>query len=386
LSNTEVIRNAPIPVLLPLKEYELVPGEPDAIFKNLCDFALRHHFPTTEEEFKNLLCEGRLCVIFDGVDEIRMVQGVAPRDMESVLGQLDLQAFGKSTWIATARTGIFAAVLPRLRQTYRLACLLNWKPGQWRSYVFKCQQLTNVFLDDQKRDDFLMAVEKTPRLLELTATPLLARMLVESWKFVLERTAEVSLISLFGYYTDFILTARAESHPDMLIELADRRRCLECAAEHFFKIGRQSCSPNELVDWSAPELFKVTLPQLDNFVRIELQTYSLLVCDLASDTLSVILGFSHRSFYEYYLARAVVRQVDEHGWEAASLLGERRIDAGEAGFVGARLAESGNRTLARTLYQLLRTDTADLPADLRRNLVHVALAEARAEAHRHDNA
>ncbi len=364
-----------IPVLMPLKGHRLPRSDPDAILKKLRGFLLEHGLPVHREgAFERLLQAGRLCVIFDGVDEMPLVQTEDdPRRIAEVLDRLDLRRYGNCPWIAMSRTGLFAAALPQLlhERTYRLAYLLSWGKHQWRTYVYGCSAKFRIFETDEARESFLAAVERMHQLTELTATPLLARMLVESWRTIVRHPEEVNLIRLYGHYADYVLSSKEES--SALSALEGRRQCLESAAAHFFKSGQPWCTREQLMEIADAYVLKIDRRDLVTFVLMELQNYSLLVCDPVTG----ILSFSHKSFHEYFLAGAILREVQAKGWRHDGLLCTERLDSGEAEFIGALLAEEEHKSELLALHDLLHQDSSFFPSTQRRNLAHIAVAEAR---------
>jgi len=371
----------PIPVLFPLRRYRLVRHNPKAILGAIYDFLVSNSFPVfTVEDLSELLKEGRLVIILDGIDEIPLVQTVA--DPLDLLEHLDLSRFGPCPWLATSRKGIFARVLSdpdRFEQAgVRVAQLLAWDDHQWRAFVEACDRDLGLFAGGeggdpavfahQRREAFLQSVAGRPQLQQLTVTPLYARMLVEARGELLRRE-DLNVVQLYAAYVDVVLAGRGDVA--MLADMEMRRQCLESLAVHFFRTDRASCSPDDLVEVADGYVRDAGRRELLSFVQTELQTYSLLNCDALG-----FFSFSHKSFYEYFLARAVVRFVRAEGWTTSGSLLEKRLGAGECRFIADLLAEPGNESVRADLLRLL-AEAGTGTGELRRNLVAIELGGGR---------
>jgi hypothetical protein len=364
-----------IPIVFPLKGYSFPRGSHDIIVRRLRGFALEHGLPVGDDQsFRRHLQGGRFCVIFEALDEMPLVASQDdPLHILQLLDQLDMRKSGDCPWLATSRTGLFTTVLPELRRErpYRLAVLARWTPSQWRTYVHKCYEL-GLLGSDEERDRFLSAIESSPSLNQLTNTPLMARMMVESWRDIVAAAHDFNRIRLYDCYTDYVLNARQDV--SALAQLNNRRQCLESAAAFLFRTRRSYLSRQDLVEIALEYLGDVARRDLTSFVARELQTFSLLVCDARTN----VLGFSHRSFYEYFLAVAVAREARVHGWGADRLLAAARLDDGEADFLGQWLAESDQSDLRESLSRELHDPASASPPDVRRNLIAIAAATLRA--------
>lgn len=359
----------PIPVVFPLKLHRS-----NDILNDLYRFLRENGLPVKDrDELLRLLLARCLIVIFDAIDEIPLVQTVDPSLIGEVLRRLDLRRFGQIPWIATSRTGLFATALATLQEdrAFRVAHLQEWDAAQWRRYVQLCDQDYRIFRSKDARDSFLLTVDRSPKLRVLTATPLFARMLVESWPTIRQKPNDVNRIQLYRYYTDYVLAARQQE--SVLPDPELRRQCLESVAAHFFKFNITSCVSDEILTIADTYVRDIGRQELANFVRIELQTYSLLACDPATTA----LGFSHKSFYEYFLALALLRALRQKRFTPTNALFQLYLDHGEAAFLSEFLSRQEDAILRHDLEQLLHQDTTLYTPAFRRNLVLLAVSLAR---------
>jgi uncharacterized protein YjbI with pentapeptide repeats len=375
-----------IPLRFPLRDFTLDINQPRAILTALHKYASAHGFGShSDQEFEQLVMSGRFLFILDGIDEYPfLLNYTATEPAEGpmrVLEALNLSHFGACPWIATSRSGTFLQVPANRLSKYRVARLLDWRyEDQWPSYVQDCHEKLKCFetrVDngphtlnaEEQREQFLQSVDQRENLRRLTNTPLFARMLVESWRRIVEtsRSLIADDLDLYREYTDNVLSERQLGglHPDLEM----RKRCLESLALYLSATNQSYCSIEDLKKAAGQDNQEAGVFKIAGFVE-QLKTYSLLKCDAANS-----LYFSHTSFFEYFLALALLRQIRQAGsWKNTETLTRRRFELGRLSFLGRMLTKSEYATIREDLEQTLLNDNRGLGPDFQRNVLEAMLA------------
>ena len=346
-----------IPVLYPLSR-----GVPD--LDRLHEFLAGMGFPQGMGQLKRFIAERRLFLIFDGLDEIPSIIDLqAPETLQRLTSIADA-----CPWVVTSRSGLFLPIFDRFREQLEAHCsittLLAWDLPKWTSYLDQCEKLgifdPSPLLDPQNTS----AAEQRERFAErvlgdatrqLVTTPLLARMLVSSWRSIRDSSGAFEQWRLYQRYSDDVLERR---EPD--IPLSFKRGCMEAMALYLFRENKDGCSQKDLRPVAEQHVRGADWYGIHKIVAI-LQIYSLLIVDPDGT-----LRFSHKSFYDYFLACALAKSIEKQGWQIKDLI-HLPIDTLAATFLGQLLPQK-----RQDVGLLLKS--SGLNDILRKNLLLVAAA------------
>lgn len=374
-----------IPLRFPLRDFTLDINQPRAILTALHKYASARGFGCQSNlEFEQLVKSGRFLFILDGIDEYPFLLNYIATDPAEgpikVLEALNLSNFGALSWIATSRSGTFLQVSASGLMKYRVARLLEWRyEDQWPKYVRDCHEKLKCFAAiaangpqtgnaTDQHEQFLLSIDQRKNLKKLTNTPLFARMLVESWRRIVGTSGDSidDDIDLYREYTDDILSERQVGglHPNLDM----RKRCLESLALYLLETSQSYCSIEDLKKVALRDNQDDGVFRITSFIE-QLKTYSLLKSDSAGS-----LYFSHTSFFEYFLALALLRQVRRvGGWRNTELLTRCRFDVGKATFLARMLTKPEYLTLREDLAQTMLKDNHSLGTDFQRAVLEIAL-------------
>lgn len=303
-----------IPLLYPLRR--LRGSSPGLIFAELVEHLQARGFTElTPDELKQLLSEGRFLCILDGFDEIPLI-ALHPdplRELERLRPLLDIE---RNQTIITSRPGVFAGSgqADSLRDL-AIGHLMPWSDEQWTRYLRVCEQLGWDFPGGYHI--FHDRVAARPQLFDLTRTPLYCHMLVETSDQVMQADS-VNLGTLYTLYVDRYLQSNVEAGKGVIFDLRLKKECLMAAAVGMLENSKYQLTPEELSETLSLKLQHISHTTLRDFVlaQQDIQTYSLLVLDAAGN-----FAFSHKSFYEFFVAhQAYAQMTQRRGAERFGLL------------------------------------------------------------------
>ncbi|MFL5653951.1 MAG: NACHT domain-containing protein, partial [Ktedonobacteraceae bacterium] len=318
-----------IPILLPLNELvERAENVLDKIIKHLRAHRLldvMHRRQDGErQDIARRLEEGEFLCILDGFDEIPLL-ALRPHPLDELKTLVKNLAIGQNRVIITTRPGIlpgilspdFASSMPETAIGY----LLPWHSKDiWHEYLRQCEQLGITF--DGGYHAFEQWVISQPALKQLTATPLYCQMLVETRQEIMHTTdinlAQLYLIYAERYFTNVrdrgVIKQRFNNLPE---EIKFKKRCLMATSVGMIKKNSIRLTLEELEDALMSEAYQYQDDQLKDFMTLDTLVYSLLVKDI-----SQMVSFSHKSFYEFFAALKLSRELDE---DAIDLLGRKLL-------------------------------------------------------------
>jgi hypothetical protein len=333
-----------LPVLLPLRQLHGM-AEDLVLTKIAEQLRLFRYFDSTglsaadeRAEVERGLRTGELLCILDGFDEIPLL-AIRYDPLEELRKLLRCLAVGENKVVITTRPGIVPAVLTpvfeRLVPELGLGYLLPWKPERdWPRYLHQCRECGIA-----AEADFEQQVLRQKELRELTVTPLYCQMLVESREAVVE-AQDLNVAQLYSIYTDRYFTNVRERSllrdlfPEPAEEIRYKHACLEATAVGMLHQRSLRLTDRQIEhSLSSMNAHRYDMHQLRAFVRSETLIFSLLVID-ASSTYS----FSHKSFYEYYVARKL-REELELVTERQSLLNRILMPREVIAFLAGLLSE-----------------------------------------------
>lgn len=308
-----------LPVLLPLKQLQGM-GDDLALTRIVEQLRLLRFFDRAglaradeREMVLSWMKAGRFLCILDGFDEIPLLSV-----RYDPLGELDrllkcLQ-LGDNRVLITTRPGVVPNVLTdefaNQRPELGIVHMLPWVPPEdrWPEYLQQAVRCGIAFPHGMER--FRDGVLAREELRQLTVTPLYCQMLVETRDRILE-ASEMNVAKLYGMYTaDYFKNVRERSlvrdqFPDERQEVVFKQRCLGATAVGMLESQSPRLNAERIessLSWVA-HLFD--MDKLMRFVEKETLIYSLLVPDSDAE-----YSFSHKSFYEYYLACEIEMELD----------------------------------------------------------------------------
>jgi len=307
-----------LPILFPLKR--LVGRARDLVILRLIEhlqtlglFPRRAEEGALRVEFENRLRKGDFLCILDGFDEIPLL-AMRQNPAEELNALLDSLAVGSNKVVVTSRPAILSGAMFRALADQRrltLAYLQPWTAeDHFRRYLVECARCGIDF--GSHLTDFERWVLSRSELRALTSTPLYCQMLVETREQIVRRTEELNVATLYTLYTEryFVsVSERSLLHQrifDVKKEVAYRSDCLAATATGMLREGNLRLTVEQIE--SALRLYaqKYDDELLGIFTKLDTLIYSLLIPDVANG-----YSFSHKSFFEYYVARKVVQQLED---------------------------------------------------------------------------
>jgi len=367
-----------VPVYFPLNLHNPSSYDPLRIRTDLLRHLQGKGFPVADRvELDSILEKGTLDLILDGFDEIPLVQ--IARDPAQTL-QCLLQGIPHSCGcLLTSRKGILA---PLFAQPWSLsgvdaAEIEPWAEHEWSLFVGECFRL-NLFKSMQDFSRFLDKIKQVRSLQELTCRPIYGRMLVEASDAIIAGD-QLDIAKLYGLYSTKVLSSRDQA----ALGIEQRIECLEGLAAFLCQNHQGFCTWDELRAFVVAYLKDCGAEELRVFLTRDLQTYSLLSVS-HGDNQVLALRFSHKSFYEYFLARdalACLRRKDfrpvrgPQSTMRPSLA--QLLEQGELEFLALLMAQEHNRGLLVEMKDLVCVHPpAPYPDVLTRRNISIAVGMA----------
>lgn len=291
-----------IPILYPLRK--LRGSKEDQIFIELVEHLRGQGFVGLDvETLKKLLEEGHFQCILDGFDEIPLV-ALYSDPMRELRRLYPLIKISRNQVIITSRGGVFAGIIPNTSiDGVTVKYLMPWSMDQWLKYLRISEQLGWGFTGGYYA--FHERVTARSQLLELTKTPLYCHMLVETSDRIMQEEP-VNLGCLYTLYIDKYLSTTVQDERGMVFDLPTKKECLSATAVGMLEKSQLYLTPQELSETLTKKLHHIAHSNLQNFVLAsqDIRTYSLLIPDSQGN-----FSFSHKSFYEFFVAYHVYTQI-----------------------------------------------------------------------------
>lgn len=317
-----------IPIFLPLKQ--LVGRGEDIVLTKMVEHLHSLRFFSDSDisehderiEFERRLHAGEFLCILDGFDEIPLI-AIRLTPLDELVNILKSLAVGNNRVVITSRPAILSGLmLPSFAEGSALAIgyLQPWQPDQhWYQYLAMCARCGVDFGNGYTQ--FQEWVLSRPELRALTITPLYCRMLVETREVIRNRT-DLNVAKLYDIYTEryfFNVSERGllrHRLPDLEKEISYKRDCLAATAIGMLEKGSIRLTGEEIDQSLQRHAQNYDDDLLEAFTKLDTLIYSLLIPD-SHNTFT----FSHKSFFEYYVAHKA-RQELENPNETTFILGQ----------------------------------------------------------------
>ena len=272
----------------------------------------------TAAAVRRRIAQGGAVVIFDGLDEVLV--HLEPADQRLFTAQLfrAVEERSGSRMLLTCRTQYFRTLRDEagyfvghdregLRgENYLALVMLPFRPEQVRAYL-----AANLGWDDARVGEFLDTIAAVHDLTDLARRPVTLKMIADQVR-VIEgaklRGEQVRAVDLYGEFVDRWLDRDAGKHS---LRPEHKRLLMEHAAASLWRDGRASWGPDDLDDWllevldARPDLKRRYRAWQPDLWTADFRTATFLSRE--GDTFS----FAHRSLFEYFLARYLVRSLTE---------------------------------------------------------------------------
>lgn len=307
-----------IPIYFPLKELQ---GGTGQVLGAITNHLRKHRFfragMSQDEEQAELtarLRAGEFLCILDGFDEIPLIS-VQPNTEADLKALIACLAVGKNRSIITTRPailpGIFSPAFLKDVPETGVVFLRPWKTEEtWHQYVLACIQLGVDFKGkDREFEQWVLAHEE---LEQLTTTPLYCQMLVETREEILG-TTNWNLAKLYESYIQRYFGNVSKRSPlqrlddfknDPQAEIRYKKSCLAATSVCMLAKHTLRLTTGQIESALKRGAQQYGDAQLEEFTRIDVLIYSLLVLDAAT-----MLSFSHKSFYEYFVAFKIYQEL-----------------------------------------------------------------------------
>ena len=377
----------PIPVYLDLRRVIPQTRHGEAVTIEINDLILIALEPEKTEHMNagqvRKLIETEPCVvIFDGLDEIGNRIG---RDHAVTLYRQFLQIIPSAVRQAEARaaTADFSACPTRLLLTCRTHFFRDLREqagffagahrdhsrsNQYQVYhmaplsLAQIRELFECQLGAEQGAHAFDLIQKIHDLPGLATRPIMARFITETADQLIERHQQGLPINIATIYDELFQNGIERDHEkEPLLTRRDRKQILIALAAHLQQRALQHLPADDLEDWfdtfarSHPGIQNIlasTRLNTRNLLHTELENASFLVRDKADK-----FRFAHTSFFEYFLAEALLQALPDHQHLAS--LSRHTISRETRQFVHA-IAQSNNTQtrLQADINQILCAKTA----------------------------
>nr|MCU0755973.1 pentapeptide repeat-containing protein [Xanthomonadales bacterium] len=300
----------PLPILINLKERAGAPNLDDLLQAFLREYRL----DASLQQLRYGLEQGRAVLLLDSFDEMALAQYGRTLDQQlREFGRL-VQEYPDARVLLTSRTHLFKSegdLDRQVRSSDSLAQPGSALAGTARELGATVQTLapftpaqigTFIRLHAPQRAEAIEHfIAQTHKLSELAPTAVLLEMIISGYDALRQRAAtdEIRAAELYQVFVDEWLGARAHRHAELDTE--QRKQWLEVLARLLWDTPGQRLHYQHLYEQiqSRRDLSAALDPAR---VDLELRTASFLTRNSAGD-----YGYSHRSFLEFFLARALLR-------------------------------------------------------------------------------
>ncbi|MBL9005301.1 MAG: pentapeptide repeat-containing protein [Myxococcales bacterium] len=341
--------NGPLPILVNLAT---APATHDGLDMLLAAFGGAHDSDAaiSQRAALELLIRHRLLLpCFDGFDEMATRFG-DPNPAGRLASLLRVAASGGRV-VITSRDHYFSSQSDLMRTT---AATLRETLGTSAGHrVLQVRPLTtpqvseligNTLGSEQQTQSALKRIASTYDLTDLVQRPLLLSMVIQS----LDRIAAGARVAPADVYEAYVQKWLEQTREDdHSLPREEKVRFAEALAEQLWRSGQPSCSWEDLRESVRSRIGGIRLPEYvpDAAAFLDVQGGAFFVHEGDSR-----YRFAHKSFLEFFLARALVRTLPTHPEEA---LATRPLTAEVASFVGELLKREGDPREASTGWGLL---------------------------------
>lgn len=321
---------APLPILINLKERAGAPNLDDLLQAFLREYRL----DASLQQLRYGLEQGRAVLLLDSFDEMALAQYGRTLDQQlREFGRL-LQDYPDARVLLTSRTHLFKSERDldrQVRGSDSLAQPGSALAGTARELGATVQTLApftpaqiGAFIRlhaPQRAEAIERFIAQTHKLSELAPTAVLLEMIISGYDALRQRAAkdEIRAAELYQVFVDEWLGSRAHRHAEL--ETEQRKQWLEVLARLLWDTPGQRLHYQHLYEQIQSR--RALSAALDPArVDLELRTASFLTRNSAGD-----YGFSHRSFLEFFLARALLRALQATQGEAPEAAVQRLLPA-----------------------------------------------------------
>ncbi|MDD2697986.1 MAG: TIR domain-containing protein, partial [Arcobacteraceae bacterium] len=255
--------------------------------------------------------KGKAILIFDGLDE-KLVH--YPKDMKNkflreLINVLDVNNFVKTNQkiLLSCRTHYFESIKEQnsfLRDNerfdvgktnYHATEVLPFNMEQIQNYIKK------VFPIEETEKIFTF-ISSDNYLKTIVTKPLMLNKLSAILPKLIEHKSKNKKITSKVFYQSLIDDTFSRDNEKHTINIRDKKRLLKEVSYMFYKKGIQSISIDKLNDWFNEYIYEQPI-----FKKYQEKDFDILELDLRNSSLLVRFGdtnfgFSHSSFYEYFIA------------------------------------------------------------------------------------
>ncbi|MFF8572719.1 trypsin-like peptidase domain-containing protein [Streptomyces sp. NPDC015408] len=299
-----------IPVFVQLRDLDPRTGVRRFVMDALADAGVRITDPTA---FDIMLRGGRFVLFLDGFDEV--ADRLDRRSVLLLFNQISHLTQGHSKVVLTCRTHYFRnenqtlttltakTMTPLMQEIHRRD---NFQILELRKYdELRIMDLMSRYSPEYR--DHWRWMKETYNLADLARTPILMNIMMNSLSELLSLRPcrGVDTASLYNLYTKVWLD-RDDARSDVTIE--ERARFTEELAWRMYRDDRLTVPHEELADAVAEflsgrgSLDQDRLDRLDTNIR---------TCNFLARTRHGDYQFAHKSFMEFFVAKALVRQINE---------------------------------------------------------------------------
>ncbi len=250
----------------------------------------------SNEEFLEMCRNGELLCMLDGFDEIPLLM-LYSEPFQKLMQILNVLNTGENRIVITSRPGVFIHEIQQeeLIKLVQIMHILPWNEDMFLKYLVMCEGIGWHY--HKGYSGFNQLIQKTPTLLELTSKPLFCRMLVEtSDKINTKNASEIDVSELYNLYISNHLQKDITRSPIKDVEA--KIEMMTATATGMLEQNRINLTSDELNATLSKHAQSISSHKLRDFATQDATNYTLLISSWDNK-----VAFSHKSFYEYFVAR-----------------------------------------------------------------------------------
>ncbi|MFP4487164.1 MAG: NACHT domain-containing protein, partial [Campylobacterales bacterium] len=255
--------------------------------------------------------KGKSILIFDGLDEklVHYPKEMKNKFLRELINVLDVENINKTNQkiLISCRTHYFESIEKQnsfLRDNerfdlgktnYHATEILPFNMEQIRTYIEK------VF-SSEEAGNIITFISSDSYLKTIVTKPLMLAKLSAILPKLIEHKNNNRRITSKVFYKSLIDDTLSRDNEKHTINIRDKKRLLKEISYMFYKKGIQSISIDELNDWLSEYIYNQSI-----FTKYREKDFDILELDLRNSSMLVRFGdenfgFSHSSFYEYFIA------------------------------------------------------------------------------------
>lgn len=244
---------------------------------------------------------GRFLFIFDGLDE--MATRVDPEVVRENLREINkLARIQENVFIVTCRTHFFRdKVQTEVLADFETLFIPEWGESELREYLQK--------RFGEQWEKHLFRIHETHNLAELAQTPLFLEMITETLPKLGE---QVRRSELYETYTETWIVEQSQRRGARL-QSQERRQFVMELAVRLYKDNRLSCHYSEFFEM-LQKRFKIQDAGQMDYMQSDVRNCTFLTRNAQGD-----YEFRHKSFMEYFVAKAISEQLNINSDELIKL-------------------------------------------------------------------